>query len=116
VGTAVGRGVAVGPPVVAVGEGWDRVAVGLGVVVAGTGVDVPLVVAVVVDVLTMIGVHVGVGCADPEAGTDPAPGMTRTCPGRISAAWVMPLASASAWAVTPKRAAISYSVSPAFTV
>ena len=74
VGTEVGLGVAVGPLLVGVGEGLLLVGVGVGVgvdmlavevgpgvIVPAADVDVALVVAETLGVLTMIGVHVGVG-------------------------------------------------------
>jgi hypothetical protein len=125
VGTVVGFGVAVGPLVVGVAVGLRLVgvAVGLLVVDVGLGVRVAAVDVVVaravadgLGVLITMGVHVGVGCPAPGAGVVPGAGITRTCPGRISAALVILLAAASAWALTPKRVAISESVSPALTV
>ncbi|MEJ2733385.1 MAG: hypothetical protein P8189_07435 [Anaerolineae bacterium] len=106
VGVRVGLGVDVG---VLVGP---SVGVGVGVLVR---VGVPVAVADAAGVFRTSGVQVGV--ADPATATAVAPGMgmTSTIPGRIKAVLVMPLAWAKALVVTPKRRAISNSVSPRWT-
>ena len=91
VAVAVGRGVAVGPPVVAVGLGvWVgvRVAVALGVLV---GVVVAVLVPVVsgllvaVRVVSTIGVQVAVAPSVWATAVGSLDGITKTCPARTSA-------------------------------
>jgi hypothetical protein len=100
----VGLGVEVGPLRVAVG------------VLVGVLVARGVVVALAVEVRKTMGVHVGVAVTVAVIGVDPGAGMIRTCPGRIKAGLVIPLASEIAFTVTPKRLAISESVSPLLTV
>ena len=109
VGVAVGLGVGVGPLLVGVG-----VAVLVGVAGADVALAVGGGVAVVVD--RTIGVHVGVGVFIDVVGMVSGTGIMSTWPGRINAGLVMPLASANACGLKPKRAAISDNVSPALTV
>jgi hypothetical protein len=72
--------------------------------------------AVTSGVLTVMGVHVGVGVPAEATVVAPGEGMTSTCPARIRAGLVMLFADASALVVTSKREAISESVSPGRTV
>jgi hypothetical protein len=118
-GAAVGGGVFVGG-VVGLGVG---VILGVGVMLGvgvrelvGVGVTVVAGVGVAWDVVTTMGVHVGV--APPADATTVAPGLgiTSTCPARIRAGFEIPFASASALTVTPKRIAISERVSPGRTM
>ena len=85
----------------------------------GTGVGVGVGARVLVGAgvgLAVADVDTGVGVFSVDATTvAPGTGMISTLPGRINVGLVMSLASINAARVTPKRTAISDSVSPCWT-